>query len=226
MELIRVKNLTKSYGSGDKQHIVLNNISFNVNEGDLIGFIGETGYGKSTLMHLMGGLDKATSGEVLVDGKNIAALVIDEATEFRRKNIGIIYQFYNLIPSLTVEQNIVFPVAVNGDPVDYKMYSDILTYLAINNMQNRYPKELTGFEQQCVALARALMVKPKYILCDEPTGNLSMKEQEQFLTILKNVQKKYNQTIIIFSSSRKAFVYCDKVYRLIDGKFEENTGVK
>jgi len=220
MELIKVSNLTKSYGSDKKQHVVLDKLNFTINSGEFVGFIGETGYGKSTLMHLLGGLDKATSGDILVEGVNLAKFVVDEATEFRRKNIGILYQFYNLIPSLTVEQNITFPALLEGDILDIKYYSEIVNYLAINNMQNRYPKELTGFEQQCVALARALMVKPKYILADEPTGNLSMKEQETFLGILKKVQKQFNQTIIIFSSTKKAFVYCDKVYRLVDGKLE------
>lgn len=220
MELIKVNNLTKSYGHDKNVHVVLNNLNFSVEAGKIVGFIGENGYGKSTLMHILGGLDKATSGEVLVEGKNIANMVMDEATEFRRNNIGILYQFYNLVPSLTVEQNITFPCLLNGESLDIKHYSDVINYLAITNMQNRYPKELSGFEQQIVALARAILIKPKYILADEPTGNLSLKEQEQFLNVLKKVRDKYDLTIILFSNSKKAFVYCDEVYRLIDGKFE------
>lgn len=220
MELIKVSNLTKSYGSDKKTHVVLDKVSFSVKQGEFVGFIGESGYGKSTLMHLLGGLDKATSGDIVIEEENIAKFDVDEATEYRRKNIGILYQFYNLIPSLTVEQNITFPALLEGDILDVKYYAEIVNYLALNTMQNRYPKELTGFEQQCVALARALMVKPKFILADEPTGNLSMKEQEIFLNVLKKVQAKFNQTIIIFSSTKKAFVYCDEVYRLVDGKLE------
>ena len=125
MELIKVSNLTKSYGSDKKQHVVLDKLSFTINSGEFVGFIGETGYGKSTLMHLLGGLDKATSGDILVEGTNIAKFVVDEATEFRRKNIGVLYQFYNLIPSLTVEQNITFPALLEGERLDIKPLGDV-----------------------------------------------------------------------------------------------------
>lgn len=222
MEILKVNGLTKTYGSEKTKnlHIVLNHVSFSVEEGQMIGFIGENGYGKSTLMHLLAGLDKPTEGSIIIGETEIANMIVDEATEFRRKNIGVLYQFYNLIPSLTVEQNITFPSLLKGEALDAKRYSDIINYLNLKNIQNRYPKELTGFEQQLVSLARALLVNPKLILADEPTGNLSMKEQEIFLNVLKKVQKQFNQTIIIFSNSKKAFVYCDKTYRLVDGKFE------
>lgn len=225
MELVKVIDLIKAYGSGDKTKMVLNKINFSVNEGEVVGFLAESGSGKSTLMHLLAGLDKTTSGKVVINNTEITSLLLDEATEFRRKNIGVLYQFYNLVPSLTAEQNITFPVLLDGSVLDVKTYADIISFLKLNNLQNRYPKQLTGFEQQCVALARALMIKPKLILCDEPTGNLSTTETEDFLKILKAAKEKYNVTIIIFSASRKPFVFCDKVYRLIDGKIESG-GIK
>lgn len=222
MEILKVNGLTKSYGSEKTKnlHVVLDNLSFTVEEGTFVGFIGENGYGKSTLMHLLGGLDKVTSGSIIVGETEIANMIMDEATEFRRKNIGVVYQFFNLIPSLTVEQNITFTSILKGENLDLKFYTEIIDYLNLKNIQNRYPKELGAFEQQLVALARALLVRPKFILLDEPTGNLSMKEQDLFMNVLKKVQTQFKQTLIIFSNSKKVFAYCDKTYRLIDGKFE------
>lgn len=224
MELIKVNNLSKTYSKLKGHVYVLNNISFTVNSNEFLSFISETGGGKSTLMHILGGLDIATSGEIIVENKDLTKMLLDELTVYRRDNIGIIYQFYNLIPSLTVEQNITFPILLSEKAIDYKLYNEVLATLNLTKMQNRYPKELTGFEQQCVALARALLIKPKFILADEPTGNLTLADQEIFLNLLKYFQKKYSLTIIYFSNSKRIYPYSDRVIRLLDGKIE--LGVK
>ena len=217
MEIVKVVDLIKAYNNGDKSRNVLNKISFTVNEGEILGIIAESGSGKSTLMHILAGLEGTSSGKVFIGDTEITNLMLDEATEFRRKNIGVLYQFYNLIPSLTVEQNITFPCLLDASPLDVRHYSDVIGTLALNNIQNRYPSELTAYESQTVALARAIMSKPKVIICDEPTGNLSTKETEKFLDLLKKAHDKYNLTIIIMSSSKRPFVYCDNVIRLVDG---------
>ena len=218
MYVISVIDLTKSYKIGGREQYVLNKLTFNVPSGEMVGFVAESGNGKSTLMHILAGLETPSSGKVIIDETEIDSLMFDELAEFRRKNIGVLFQFYNLIPSLTVEQNIKFPVMLDGTKIDTKVYSEIINTLGLTNIQNKYPQVLNQYESQVVALARAMMINPKVILCDEVTGKLNTEQTDKFLELLNSVHIKYGLTIVIFSSSKKSFIYCDNVYRLVDGK--------
>ena len=196
MEILKVEHLVKTYGKKDTEVIALNDVSFTVNKGEFIAIVGASGSGKSTLLHLIGGVDKPTSGKVYINGKDIYGLPKDELVVFRRNEIGLIYQFYNLIPILNVKENITLPCDLDGKKVDENRLKEIIEMLGLSNRQNHLPNELSGGQQQRVAIGRALINNPAIILADEPTGNLDSKASKEIIELLKDSNKKYNHTIL------------------------------
>lgn len=220
MNILEIKSLFKTYKSGEDVRAV-NGVSFNVSKGELISIMGQSGSGKSTLMHLIGGVDTATSGDVFIDGTNIIALNEEERAIFRRKNIGIIYQFFNLIDNMTVKKNIILPVMLDEGEVDKEFFDEITELLELSDKLDRFPKQLSGGQQQRVAIARSLMAKPKVILADEPTGNLDHKNSLEFMELLKVVNRKFNTTIIIITHDREIASLCDRSFTMCDGNIRE-----
>ena len=185
MEILRVENLTKIYGKGENEVIALDNVSFSVNKGEFVAIVGASGSGKSTLLHLMGGVDRPTSGKVFIDDKDIYSFNDDKLAIFRRRQVGLIYQFYNLIPILNVEENITLPLALDNRKVDPEVLNDLLKRLGLENRRNHLPNQLSGGQQQRTSIGRALITNPSIILADEPTGNLDSKESDEIVEILK-----------------------------------------
>ena len=218
MEIVKVENLTKKYGNGENEVIALNNVSLTVEKGEFVAIIGSSGSGKSTLLHLIGGVDRPTSGKVFVDGKDIYQLNDDKLAIFRRQNIGIIYQFYNLIPILNVEENITLPCDLDGNKVDEKRLNELLKSLGLENRRKHLPNELSGGQQQRVSIGRALINNPAIILADEPTGNLDSKASEEIVELLKLTNKKYKQTIIMITHNLEIANEADRVLKIEDGK--------
>lgn len=218
MELLKVENLTKKYGEGENEVIAVNNVSFTVSKGEFVVIVGSSGSGKSTLLHLIGGIDRPTSGKVYIDGKDIYTLTNDELAVFRRRNIGIIYQFYNLLPILNVEENITLPCDLDGKNVDKKKLSDLLKTLGLENKKLNLPNELSGGQQQRVAIGRSLINNPAIVLADEPTGNLDSKSSKEIVNLLKESNKKYNQTIIMITHNLEIAKEADRIIQIEDGK--------
>ena len=218
MEILRVENLTKKYGKGKSEVIAVVNVSFSVQKGEFVAIVGSSGSGKSTLLHLLGGVDRPTSGKVYVDGKDIYTLNDDNLAIFRRRQVGIIYQFYNLIPILNVEENITLPCDLDGNKVDEDRLNDLLKTLKLENRKNHLPNELSGGQQQRVSIGRALINNPAIILADEPTGNLDSKSSEEIVELLKMTNKKYKQTIIMITHNTEIANEADRVLTIEDGK--------
>ena len=218
MEILRVENLTKKYGKGESEVIAVDNVSFSVEKGEFLAIVGSSGSGKSTLLHLLGGVDRPTSGKVYVDGKDIYSLSDDNLAIFRRRQVGIIYQFYNLIPILNVEENITLPCDLDGNKVDEKRLNELLKSLGLENRRKHLPNELSGGQQQRVSIGRALINNPAIILADEPTGNLDSKASEEIVELLKLTNKKYKQTIIMITHNLEIANEADRVLRIEDGK--------
>ena len=218
MELLKVENLTKKYGEGENEVIAVNNVSFTVSKGEFVVLVGSSGSGKSTLLHLIGGIDRPTSGKVYIDGKDIYTITNDELAIFRRRNIGIIYQFYNLLPILNVEENITLPCDLDGKNVDKKKLSDLLKTLGLENKKLNLPNELSGGQQQRVAIGRSLINNPAIVLADEPTGNLDSKSSKEIVNLLKESNKKYNQTIIMITHNLEIAKEADRIIQIEDGK--------
>ena len=218
MEILKVENLTKIYGKDENKVIAVDNVSFSINKGDFIAIVGSSGSGKSTLLHLIGGVDKPTSGKVYIEGKDIYALDNDELAIFRRRNIGIIYQFYNLLPILNVVENITLPCELDGKNVDKTKLNELLKTLSLENRKLYLPNELSGGQQQRVAIGRALINNPAIVLADEPTGNLDSKSSEDIVNLLKNANKKNNQTIIKITHNLDIAKEADRIIKIEDGK--------
>lgn len=218
MEILKVYNLTKKYGKDENEVIAVNNISFSVNRGEFVAIVGSSGSGKSTLLHLIGGVDRPTSGKVYIDGKDIYSFNNDELARFRRKNIGLIYQFYNLLPILNVEENITLPCDLDGKNIDKKKLDELLKTLGLENRKLHLPNELSGGQQQRVAIGRSLINSPTLILADEPTGNLDTKSSSEIVNLLKETNKKYNQTIIMITHNLELAKEADRVIKIEDGK--------
>ena len=218
MEILRVENLTKKYGKGENEVIAVDNVSFSVEKGEFLAIVGSSGSGKSTLLHLLGGVDRPTSGKVYVDGKDIYSLSDDNLAIFRRRQVGIIYQFYNLIPILNVEENITLPCDLDGNKVDEKRLNELLKSLGLENRRKHLPNELSGGQQQRVSIGRALINNPAIILADEPTGNLDSKASEEIVELLKLTNKKYKQTIIMITHNLEIANEADRVLTIEDGK--------
>ena len=217
MNIVKTVDLTKTYNSGVEVH-ALSNVNFEMEKGDLVAFIGDSGSGKSTLLHLLAGVDKPTSGDIFIQDKNITKFNNDEMTIFRRRNIGVVYQFFNLIPNINVRKNILLPLLLDNKKVDEEYLKEILSILGIEGKLDRYPKQLSGGEQQRVAIARSLITRPAIILADEPTGNLDRKNSEEITGLFRLVNKRLNSTIMIITHDEKVANSCDKVYRMVDGR--------
>lgn len=199
MTLIEVKNLNKIYGSGEAEVKALKNINLNIEQGEFVAIVGQSGSGKSTLLHLIGGADIPSSGEVIIDGKNIYKLKEKELSILRRRKLGFIFQFFNLIPVLTAQENIEMPVLLDNEKIDKKYMNELLRILGLEERKNNYPSQLSGGQQQRVSIGRALANKPSIILADEPTGNLDSKNSKEVLELLKYCAKKYNQILILIT---------------------------
>ena len=217
MNIVKTVDLTKTYNSGVEVH-ALSNVNFEMDKGDLVAIIGDSGSGKSTLLHLLAGVDKPTSGDIFIQDKNITKFNNDEMTIFRRRNIGVVYQFFNLIPNINVRKNILLPLLLDNKKVDEEYLKEILSILGIEGKLDRYPKQLSGGEQQRVAIARSLITRPAIVLADEPTGNLDRKNSEEIIGLFRLVNKRLNSTIMIITHDEKVANSCDKVYRMVDGR--------
>lgn len=221
MEILRTEHLFKTYGEGENAINAVDDVSFSVNQGEFVAIVGASGSGKSTLMHLIGGVDRPTSGKIYVDGKDISKLDADKLAIFRRRQIGIVYQFYNLIPILTAEENITLPWNLDGRKPDKKRLDEIMRSLGIIDKRNNLPNELSGGQQQRVSIARAMINNPALLLADEPTGNLDSKATEDIMSILKLANKNFNQTILMITHDLEIAKDADRIVRITDGKLEE-----
>lgn len=218
MEILKVENLNKTYGKGENQVKAVDNISFSVEKGEFVAIIGASGSGKSTLLHLIGGVDRPTSGKVYIDGKDIFTLNDDNLAIFRRRQVGLIYQFYNLIPVLNVSENITLPTKLDGRKVNEAKLNDLLKTLGLEKRRNNLPNQLSGGQQQRVSIGRAMMNEPALMLADEPTGNLDSKASEEIISLLRLSNKKYNQTVIIITHDEKIALEADRIITIDDGK--------
>ena len=217
MNLLEVKNISKTYGNGETAVKALKNVSFCVEKGEFLAIVGESGSGKSTLLNMIGALDAPTAGKVIIDGKDIMAMKDDAATIFRRRNIGFIFQAFNLIPELTVEQNIVFPLLLDYQKPDQKHLDELLKVLNLENRRKHLPSQLYGGQQQRVAIGRALITRPSIILADEPTGNLDSKNSSEVIALLKDAARRYEQTIIMITHNRVIAQSADRILQVKDG---------
>ena len=217
MNLLEVKEISKTYGSGEAAVEALKNVSFSVEKGEFVAIVGEAGSGKSTLLNMIGALDVPTSGKVIIDGKDIMAMKDNAATIFRRRNIGFIFQAFNLIPELTVEQNIVFPLLLDYQKPDQKYLDELLDVLNLENRRKHLPSQLSGGQQQRVAIGRALITRPSIILADEPTGNLDSQNSSEVIALLKDASRKYGQTIIMITHNRVIAQAADRILQVRDG---------
>ena len=221
MNLLEVKQLSKTYGSRETAVRALKDISFSVPKGEFAAIVGESGSGKSTLLNIIGAIDTPSSGKVIIDGKDIFSMNERKLTVFRRRNIGFIFQAFNLIPELTVEQNIVFPLLLDYQKPDNKYLEELLTVLNLRERRKSLPSELSGGQQQRVAIGRALITRPSLILADEPTGNLDSKNSSEVVALLKNTSKKYEQTIIMITHNRSIAQTADRVLNVSDGELTD-----
>ena len=218
MEILRVENLSKVYGKGETKVNALDNVSFSIEKGQFVAIIGPSGSGKSTLLHILGGVDKPTSGKVYVDGCDVYAQNDEQLAIFRRRQVGLIYQFYNLIPVLNVTENITLPVLMDGQTVNKERLKELLQVLKLEGRQKHLPNQLSGGQQQRVSIGRALMNAPAVVLADEPTGNLDSKNSQEIVELLKLSNKKYNQTLIMITHDENIALQADRIIAIEDGK--------
>lgn len=218
MEILRIENLTKIYGRGSTKVVALDNVSFSVEKGEFVAIVGASGSGKSTLLHLIGGVDRPTDGKVYIDGKDIYKLDDDKLAIFRRRQVGLIYQFYNLIPILNVIENITLPLDLDNRKIDRKYLNSLIELLGLKNRTNHLPNELSGGQQQRVSIGRTLVTNPTIILADEPTGNLDSKSSDEIVELLRKSNKEYKQTIIMITHNMEIAKCADRIITLEDGK--------
>jgi len=218
MEVLRTENLTKIYGSGENEVRAVNDVSFSLEKGEFTAIIGASGSGKSTLMHILGGVDVPTSGKVIINGEDTSRLNADQLAVFRRREIGIIYQFYNLLPVLTAEENILLPTDLDGKEPDRERLKDIIAKLGLEGREKHLPSQLSGGQQQRVAIGRALMPEPALLLCDEPTGNLDKKASDEIIALLRKLNRDFQQTILIITHDLGIADQADRVITLQDGR--------
>ena len=223
MEVLRTEDLTREYGFGDNKVIALNHVSFSVEEGEFVTILGPSGSGKSTLLHLLGGVDKPTSGKVYIGGQSIYEMKGRELTAFRRREIGQIYQFYNLIPVLNVEENICLPMLLDHRQAERKDLDELLDLLGLTERVNHLPSELSGGQQQRVAIGRALISKPKLILADEPTGNLDQKNSREIIKLFRELNEKYGQTILLITHDEKIAEHAERILVIEDGRIVKDS---
>lgn len=218
MEILKVENLTKVYGKGENKVVALDDVSFSIEKGEFVAIVGASGSGKSTLLHLLGGVDKPTSGKVFIDGTDIFNLNDDKLAIFRRRQVGLIYQFYNLLPILNVEENIVLPMSLDNRKVSKEDINSLLNILGLEERKFHLPNELSGGQQQRVAIGRALITNPTIILADEPTGNLDSKSSDEIVSLLKRTNKELKQTIIMITHNLEIATIADRIIKIEDGK--------
>lgn len=223
MEVLRTEELTREYGFGDNKVVALNHVSFSVEEGEFVTILGPSGSGKSTLLHLLGGVDKPTSGKVYIGGQSIYEMKERELTAFRRREIGQIYQFYNLIPVLNVEENICLPMLLDHRQAERKDLDELLDLLGLTERVNHLPSELSGGQQQRVAIGRALISKPKLILADEPTGNLDQKNSREIIKLFRELNEKYGQTILLITHDEKIAEHAERILVIEDGQIVKDS---
>ena len=226
MEILRVESLTKVYGKGENEVRALDGVSFSVNKGEFITVIGPSGSGKSTLLHILGGVDRPTSGKVFMDGKDVYAQNEDQLAIFRRRQVGLIYQFYNLIPVLNVTENITLPVLMDGQKVNRDRLKELITTLGLTGRENHLPNQLSGGQQQRVSIGRALMNAPAVVLADEPTGNLDSKNSKEIVDLLKISNEKYGQTLIVITHDESIALQADRIISIDDGKITRDEVIR
>ncbi|MBP1916909.1 putative ABC transport system ATP-binding protein [Lederbergia galactosidilyticus] len=226
MEILKIEHLSKMYGKGETAVKALDDVSFSIQNGEFVAIIGPSGSGKSTLLHLLGGVDRPSSGKVFVDNTDIYNLNETQLAIFRRRQIGLIYQFYNLIPVLTVEENITLPLLLDGHKVDRKQLDDIVKSLGLEQRLNHLPNQLSGGQQQRVSIGRALICNPALMLADEPTGNLDSKNSEEIIDLLKMFNKTYNQTLIVITHDERIALQADRVIAIEDGRITKDEVVR
>ncbi|MBQ6707639.1 MAG: ABC transporter ATP-binding protein [Clostridia bacterium] len=226
MEILNVKNLCKTYGKGENQVKALDDVSFSVKRGEFIAIIGPSGSGKSTLLHILGGVDKPTSGTVYMDGSDVYRQNDEQLAIFRRRQVGLIYQFYNLIPVLNVTENITLPVLMDGQKVNTERLENLIKTLKLNGRENHLPNQLSGGQQQRVSIGRALMNSPSVVLADEPTGNLDSKNSQEIIDLLKYYNKEYNQTLIIITHDENIALQADRIISIEDGKITRDEVIR
>lgn len=220
MEILRVENLTKVYGKGSTKVVALDQVSFSVNKGEFVAIVGASGSGKSTLLHIIGGVDRPTKGKVCIAGENIYDLNDDNLAIFRRRQVGLIYQFYNLIPILNVEENITLPLELDNRKVDKEQLNELLALLGLESRRKHLPNQLSGGQQQRTSIGRALITHPAIVLADEPTGNLDTKASDEIVALLKKSNKEYNQTIIMITHNLEIAKEADRIVQIEDGKIK------
>ena len=226
MEILRVEHLSKIYGKGENEVRALDDVSFSVEKGQFVAIIGPSGSGKSTLLHILGGVDRPTNGKVFLEGQDVFAQNEDQLAIFRRRQVGLIYQFYNLIPVLNVTENITLPVLMDGRKVNKKRLEDLLTTLALKGREKHLPNQLSGGQQQRVSIGRALMNSPAVVLADEPTGNLDSKNSQEIVELLKLSNKQYGQTLIIITHDENIALQADRIITIEDGKITHDEVVR
>ena len=226
MEILRVEHLSKIYGKGENEVRALDDVSFSVEKGQFVAIIGPSGSGKSTLLHILGGVDRPTAGKVFLEGQDVFAQNEDQLAIFRRRQVGLIYQFYNLIPVLNVTENITLPVLMDGRKVNQERLDDLLTTLALKGRENHLPNQLSGGQQQRVSIGRALMNSPAVVLADEPTGNLDSKNSQEIVELLKLSNKQYGQTLIVITHDESIALQADRIITIEDGKITRDEVVR
>lgn len=226
MDILKVENLTKTYGTGNNQVHALNNVSFSIKKGEFVAIIGPSGSGKSTLLHILGGVDKPSSGKVYLGGKDIYAQNDEQLAIFRRREVGLIYQFYNLIPVMNVIENITLPVLMDGRKVNQERLNELLSVLNLHGRENHLPNQLSGGQQQRVSIGRALMNAPGVVLADEPTGNLDSKNSQEIVELLKLSNQKYNQTLVVITHDENIALQADRIIAIGDGKITRDEVIR
>lgn len=218
MEILRTENLTRIFEQGDIKVVAVNNVNLSINRGELISIMGSSGSGKSSLLHLLGGVDTPTSGKIFLENNDISKYNSKELALFRRRKVGLIYQFYNLIPNLTVKNNILLPLVLDNKKVDEDYFNELVTKLGVENKLNSFPNELSGGQEQRVAIARSLIYRPSIVLADEPTGNLDQENSKEIMELLKYSNKAYKQTILIITHDEKVALQTSRIVTIEDGK--------
>lgn len=226
MEILRVEHLSKIYGKGENEVRALDDVSFSVEKGQFVAIIGPSGSGKSTLLHILGGVDRPTAGKVFLEGQDVFAQNEDQLAIFRRRQVGLIYQFYNLIPVLNVTENITLPVLMDGRKVNQERLADMLTTLALKGREKHLPNQLSGGQQQRVSIGRALMNSPAVVLADEPTGNLDSKNSQEIVELLKLSNKQYGQTLIVITHDENIALQADRIITIEDGRITKDEVIR
>jgi putative ABC transport system ATP-binding protein len=226
MEILRCEHITKKYGTGETEVTALDDVSFSVEQGEFIAIIGPSGSGKSTLLHILGGVDRPDSGKVLINDQNILELNEDNLAIFRRRFIGLVYQFYNLVPVLTAEENILLPHLLDGRAADKERLDKIISYLGLEERRHHYPSQLSGGQQQRVSIGRALFTHPSILLCDEPTGNLDRKNSEEIIKLLKDSNRRMKQTVLLITHDESIAVQADRMIAIEDGRIVRDEKIR